>query len=527
MTIPLAGYLLLLIAVIGMFLCLSGDFGTTWDVTGHENNGQRAFTYYFKGFDSAEFRADHPDISYGPVVDLLIKFAQDVTADPLKRFKIRVFLQALLTFSSLIPVFLISARVVSRPLALVPVALIAATPVFFGHAFINPKDNIVSSGVLWSFWLILYCFEGELRPRYLRIIGLGLLLGLTASIRYLVAYLLLLAPLAAIALPAVRPEKIPSSERGRLAARLQNQFASHYRGLAVLFLTFAFAYTLFMPVILTDFGVEAYLSVIGKFAHIGWGGSVLYFGSVIPAQQLPWHYLYGYMLVQLPLYYHLFLIVIVTIAVAWPRRTWHTLRELYRENDRAATTVILMLGAVLIPLVLISVTRPVFYDGFRHVLFIVPLLGLLLFFGFAIALTQIGSFGRGVLIALAALCWIEAVIAMRSLHPYEYVYYNPLVSPAGLFELDYWGTSFREVAERLNEYAQQNTTRGEKLRLFVCGPAHLLNPFLDTEKFETVAQGAEQLTVVLNRNDCMRQVNEPWLISVRRGDLVFAVVARD
>jgi hypothetical protein len=83
------------------------------------------------------------------------------------------------------------------------------------------------------------------------------------------------------------------------------------------------------------------------------------------------------------------------------------------------------------------------------------------------------------------------------------------------------------VAERLNNYAEQNTMPSEKLRLFVCGPEHLLTPFLNAEKFETVAQGAEQFTVVLNRGDCMSLVHQPWLMSVRRGDLVFAVVARN
>ena len=52
----------------------------------------------------------------------------------------RVFLQALLTFSCLIPTFLIASRVVSNGLALVVPALLAATPVFFGHAFINAKE---------------------------------------------------------------------------------------------------------------------------------------------------------------------------------------------------------------------------------------------------------------------------------------------------------------------------------------------------------------------------------------------------
>jgi hypothetical protein len=46
---------------------------------------------------------------------------------------------------------------------------------------------------------------------------------------------------------------------------------------------------------------------------------------------------------------------------------------------------------------------------------------------------------------------------MRALHPYEYTYFNRLIA-GGLeqanqrFEMEYWGTSFREAANWLNEY---------------------------------------------------------------------------
>ena len=135
---------------------------------------------------------------------------------------------------------------------------------------------------------------------------------------------------------------------------------------------------------------------------------------------------------------------------------------------------------------------------------------------------------RWSLVLLATVGCISAVLAMRSLHPYEYVYYNPLVKPADAFELDYWGTSFRELAERLNDYARENIRSGEKLRLFVCGPADTLTPFLDADKFEIVKKdAAPQFTVALNRWGCMALLNKPWLISIRRGNLIFAAVARN
>src|SRR5262249_32695653 len=161
-------------------------------------------------------------------------------------------------------------------------------------------------------------------------------------------------------------------------------------------------------------------------------------------------------------------------------------------------------AALVIPLVWILLVRPVLYDAFRQVLFIVPLILMLLYFGFVEALRGLQVGVRWVLVLLTSVGFMEAIVAMRLLHPYEYVYYNPLVEPAGAFELEYWGTSFRELAERLNDYARENSKKGEKLRVAVCGPEYLLTQFLDVGKFEIVGKdGAPQFNVALNRWDCM------------------------
>ena len=113
---------------------------------------------------------------------------------------------------------------------------------------------------------------------------------------------------------------------------------------------------------------------------------------------------------------------------------------------------------------------------------------------------------------------------MAWLHPYEYTYYNPLVKPAGQFELDYWATSFREIAERLNEYARANTSQGEKLKVYVCGPVDTLTLFLRSDKFEIVDADRAELGVLLNRGACMNSMSSPPIVSVGRGKLVFSVV---
>jgi hypothetical protein len=520
---PTSAYVLLIILSIGLLLLLSPDFGMSWDVPAREGGASKALRFYFKGFDAAQYRAKQNTNNYhGMAVDLVIKVAQYQTADPIQKIKIRNFLQAMISLSCLIPAFLISARVLSKPLALISVAILATTPVFFGHAFINPKDTVFASGFVWALYLILCCFNDGRKPRYQLIIGLGALLGLVVSLRATGVYLLVLIPVAAIILPAFRLRESELSIS--ISARLWQQAALHYRGLSLLLVTFVLAYALLVPAILADFRMDAIVAAARAFMYHPWSGTVMYFGEMISDAQLPWHYIYGYMFFQLPLYYHLFLFTILAVSIASPRVTLRRCGDFCRGDKRAAT-VILLAAALVIPLIFILLARPVLYDAFRHVLFIVPLICVLLYFGFVEALRGLRGSVRWALILLGTVSFMEAVVAMRLLHPYEYVYYNPLIKPAGVFELEYWGTSFRELAERLNDYAHENNKTGEKLRLSVCGPEHLLTPFLDAGKFEIVGMdAAPQFNVALNRWDCM--VDKPWLISISRRGLIFAAVAR-
>ena len=352
------------------------------------------------------------------------------------------------------------------------------------------------------------------------------MLGITASIRYLTAYILLLIPIVTIALPLLnnREENLSVSTRSRWISALKRLLVLRYRGLVLVLTAFAIAYTLSMPVILTDFGARSYLDVIRTFAHVGWNGTVLYFGREQPAQQIPWHYVFGYLFVQLPLFYHLFLATFIAVCALRPRRLWRALLAL---DERSSASLILLVLAVVIPFALILIVRPVLFDGFRHVLFVVPLLCMLLYLSFVLAIREIGGVTHGAIVAVATIFWIQSVFAMRSLHPYEYTYYNPLVNPAGSFELDYWGTSLREVAERLNEYARKTTKRDDKIRVSICGPEPPLTLFLDKEKFEIVPSDVGQVRVALNRDHCMALLTGPWLVSVKRGNLIFAVAAKN
>jgi neutral trehalase len=74
--------------------------------------------------------------------------------------------------------------------------------------------------------------------------------------------------------------------------------------------------------------------------------------------------------------------------------------------------------------------------------------------------------------AIIGVLVLPGVIEGAHLHPYEYVYYNRFVGGVNgafrKYELDYWGTSYREATAYLNQVAPANGT------VWVEGPAHLV-----------------------------------------------------
>jgi hypothetical protein len=77
--------------------------------------------------------------------------------------------------------------------------------------------------------------------------------------------------------------------------------------------------------------------------------------------------------------------------------------------------------------------------------------------------------------ALIVLVALPGIVEGVRLHPYEYAYYNRFIGGIhGAFrryELDYWGTSYREAARYLAQVAPANAS------VWVEGPAHLISVY--------------------------------------------------
>jgi hypothetical protein len=121
------------------------------------------------------------------------------------------------------------------------------------------------------------------------------------------------------------------------------------------------------------------------------------------------------------------------------------------------TKIVLICLALMLPLGALVYLRATLYDGMRQFLFLVPPLLLLGVYGLMSLCTflvrrrqMIAAVG---LVVLALGAQFQVIYDMVALHPYEYMYFSPLVGgvpgATGKYDLDYWGVCEKPSAEWL------------------------------------------------------------------------------
>ncbi len=184
-----------------------------------------------------------------------------------------------------------------------------------------------------------------------------------------------------------------------------------------------------------------------------WRGLVLYNGFEYASTALPYSYLpvlFGIQLTE-----PVWVLAIAGAVVSIGRAS--------RSEKRGLIELTILW--FIIPFIGFIILRSALYDNFRQIIFILPPV----FWLAGVAFEKIKNTKWQ--IALVTLCLIPGIVGIIRLHPYEYIYYNSFIGgmdgAQGRFELDYWGTSYREAAEYVNKIAPANAV------IWVEGPSHL------------------------------------------------------
>ena len=173
-------------------------------------------------------------------------------------------------------------------------------------------------------------------------------------------------------------------------------------------------------------------SVFGNYTT--WQGEVFYLGQWIPGDKLPWHYLFVWMGVSIPLGY---ILLFVVGGMCQGNAMWKSIRR--KEVIHSEMHYCFWLWWI--PVVYLLVVNPVLYNGWRHFYFIYNVIALTAVMGLQWLMQkhkhwiyQWGLTGIVTMVVAVTGVWIT-----RN-HPYEYAYFSPVFRQWAVdqFDRDYW-----------------------------------------------------------------------------------------
>jgi hypothetical protein len=200
--------------------------------------------------------------------------------------------------------------------------------------------------------------------------------------------------------------------------------------------------------------------------------------------------------------------------------------------SRRAGLLILTLAAVL-PVAIVIATRPAFYNGLRHFVFLTPPFAVLggLTAGWLIERARVyGTRAIRALVALFIAGAILPVVDLVRLHPYQYTSFNwtsgGVRVAADNYMLDYWGLAFKQAAVELRSRlakAQVRPPRGRPWVVAICGPQSSARVALGPQFETTYDQKKADFALALGTYYC-RHLQAPLLGTVEREGVVYASV---
>lgn len=428
--------------VIALILCviMYGQFGLCWDGGIHLDNGERALSYFKQGFDFNVF-SEAPVkniIYYPPTTDILTSlFIKNFSADPVSA---RNFVTSLFWAFTFFPTLNIARRLSGKfgtAAAWLSGLILLLNPTFLGHGFINPKDIPLACVLMW--FILSLMLE---RPLLEKLILQGFSFGA----------ILMMRPGAAIFGALLLIQLVKSRSLHGLIVFL----GTCTLGWLCMIVIWPYAHQdiIFNP-------IRGFMQNI-QFPEVY---QVHYFGHEFQSNSLPWHYIFGILLVTMP---------IATIALC--------LLGLGLQTLRPRSKGIYLLASLLIPIAGFIATGSNLYGGLRHLLFLYPILSIYA----GIASAWLISKPRWFYLIIPVL--VLPIFSILQLHPYQYIYTNKLADPRH-FELDYWALTFREAAEYLNVEAGPND------KVFVYAN------FLGKASFQHYYKHPENVVFVIDRTD--------------------------
>ena len=505
---------LALIAIAALVALLTfRDYGLGWDDYTHSEYGDLLVAFYASGFADKRALSFVNLYMYGGGFDLLAALVAKVL--PFTVFETRRLMGAAVGLLGLIVVWRTGRRVGGPLAGLIALALLATSPLYVGHQFMNAKDGPFAVAMAILLLGLVRCFEEYPRPTPATVALTGIGFGLAIGSRIMGGFGVIsaLGALALVLAATTRRDGLrkASTAFGRFVLAL---LPAVVLGLAVV--------ALIWPWVVTDpLNLFRALDYFSRFFEQPW--QELFGGKLILVPDMPRSYLPTLLALKLP---EIFLVLGFGGAAGALIAAFR--REL-TPNRRAVLLAVVL--AALTPIAVTVLARPAMYNGIRHFVFVLPPLAVLgglaggWLFDQARPRVALATLGAAVFVAALA----SPVIEMARLHPYEYTHFNRIAGGVAAardrYMLDYWALSFKQAAQGLKaKLAELNLAKPPERRwkLATCGPHRPPQTELGPD-FETTwdPKGAD-FALMLGEFYCVKFDAPVWVEVVRAG----AVYAR-
>jgi len=511
------GLIVLLISHFLLIVFTFRDYGMSWDQAPTREYGKSVVRFYWSlGLDTTARTRDPNNVYlYGGLFEILAPAVEPLTH--LGWLEARNLTSSLFGLLGIWASFRVGSIAFGPTVGLIGALFLTLTPVYYGHEFINPKDIPFAALYALSLSYVLSLALEFPEFRWSNTVKAGLSIGAALGMR---VGGLILFPLLAGSLLASALWNLNELDRRVVLKKLLRAGVIHFGTVVIcawlvmlLFWPFAWKRYWGVPFFgVPDFGAP--FVALKEFSKYGWQGTVFFEGQLLKPSELPADYistLFANSLPEFVLAGWLLGIIPLFLLV-------HSGRNVLTRTTLCAT-IIFVAGVG--PIASIILSHALLYDNFRHILFTIPPLVTLSAAGvWAFASLFENAIIRLVLIVTYSLGILTTIADMRALHPYEYIYYNRLIA-GGLkrandhFEMEYWGTSFREAALWLKQYYRQP---GVSEILYALSPPsvvpemadyYLQRPAADGVKFRRALKGEmPKVWMVLRRRQ--QHIEPTW-----------------
>ncbi|MET4804801.1 hypothetical protein [Bradyrhizobium sp. LB11.1] len=433
--------IVLIAALVVIALFTFKDYAISNDEGVQHHYGELIIAYYTSGFRDESVFSFQNLYLYGGLFDIIAVSLSHLI--PINPYDLRHILCALIGISG-IGAAAATARLIAGPRAgLIAAIALSVCGAWYGTMFNHTKDVPFAAGMLGATLFLIRIARALPRPRSSDIAAFGLLTGAAVGMRVL-GLLLLIYIGFAIALYLPRPWL------GYGRARWRFVIESSLRLMPALLLAYI------IMIVAWPWAALAPLNPIRgllAFSEFHYAIRTILDGKVYEMAHVPRFYVPIYILIRVPL---LTLVgaALGVVAALLPRSTTGLTQEKQRDLTLVALTVMFPLACQVIW------DGPAF-TGFRHFLFVIPPLAVLAGVGLDAVVAALTTRDRRAAFAgLAAItaCFLWNTATLVRLHPYEYLFYNPLVGglqgASRRYVLDYWFDSMPEAIHELEAYVR-------------------------------------------------------------------------